>query len=85
MLKTEIIFPPKFVLPPLIFNMKNEYMFFKYTVKAMVNVGKSVSLEAKIWLQKGHLGIWNRKLKSENCQQYHTLIKCVPTHSLNKM
>lgn len=58
------------------------FFFFKYTVKAMVNIGKLASLESKTWIQKGHLGIWNRKLKSESCQQYHTLIKCLPTHSL---
>lgn len=26
-----------------------------------------------------------QKLQSKNCQQYHTLIKCVPTHSLKTM
>lgn len=32
----------------------------------------------KIKIQKGHLGIWNRKLQSKNCQQYHTLINVCP-------
>ena len=85
MLKAEI-FPPKYIPSPVFFSMfKNEHSFWTCSKdygecwQASLITGKNIKI------QKGHLGIWNRKLQSKNCQQYHTLIKCVPTHSLKTM
>ena len=64
---------------------KNEHRFWTCSKDCDECWQASLIRGKNIKIQKGHLGIWSRKLQSKNCQQYRTLIKCVPTHSLKTM
>ena len=82
-----LICSKQITFPPNVYLLQHVKMnaVFDCVVKTGECWQVSLIRRKKIKIQKGHLGIWNRKLQSKNCQQYHTLIKCVPTHSLKTM